>query len=93
MRGFFLFLSRRRWLRRWMETSYLGKRMSARFVAGETLERAIAVARRINSESIQVTLDYLGENVSSLEEAAASAMLIWRRFRQSARMGSRPICQ
>ena len=55
-----------------METSYLGKRMSARFVAGETLERAIAVARRINSESIQVTLDYLGENVSSLEEAAAS---------------------
>jgi proline dehydrogenase len=32
----------------------------------------LEVARRINSEDILVTLDHLGENVTSLEEAAAS---------------------
>ena len=33
---------------------------------------ATIFARRVNSEGISVTLDHLGENVTSLEEAAAS---------------------
>src|SRR5262245_3508667 len=55
-----------------METSPLARRLAQRFVAGETLAEALDVARRVNSEGIAVTLDHLGENVTSLEEAAAS---------------------
>lgn len=54
-----------------METSKLARRLSSRFVAGDTLAEAIAVSRRINQEGIHVTLDHLGENVTSLAEAAA----------------------
>ena len=53
-----------------METSSVARRLSARFVAGETLEEALAVARTLNAEGITVTLDHLGESVSTLEEAA-----------------------
>src|ERR1019366_8268013 len=70
VRSFFLFLSRLKWLRRWMETSSLTRRLSTRFVAGETLDEALAVARKLNAEGITVTLDHLGESVSTLGEAA-----------------------
>ena len=70
VRSFFLFLSRLKWLRRWMETSSLAQRLSTRFVAGETLDQALAVARKLNAEGITVTLDHLGESVSTLDEAA-----------------------
>src|SRR5262249_45816678 len=59
-------------LRRWVETSAFARHLSSRFVAGETLADALSVARRVNYEGISLTLDHLGENVSSLEEAAAS---------------------
>jgi proline dehydrogenase len=72
MRTFFLFLSRQKQLRKWMETSRWARRLSARFVAGENLPEALATCRRINAEGIAVTLDHLGENVTSLDEAAAS---------------------
>jgi len=72
MRTFFLFLSRQGWLRRWMETSGWGRHISSRFVAGENLPDALSTCQRINSEGISVTLDHLGENVSSLAEAEAS---------------------
>ena len=53
-----------------METSAPARRLSTRFVAGETLDQALAVARKLNSEGISVTLDHLGESVSTLPEAA-----------------------
>ena len=53
-----------------METSSLARRLSTRFVAGETLDQALAVARKLNAEGITVTLDHLGESVSTLTEAA-----------------------
>jgi proline dehydrogenase len=53
-----------------METSSLAHRLATRFVAGETLDQALAVARRLNAEGITVTLDHLGESVSTLAEAA-----------------------
>jgi proline dehydrogenase len=46
--------------------------MSARFVAGEDLASALEAGRRINAQGISLTLDRLGENVTSLEEAAES---------------------
>jgi len=72
MRTLFLFLSRQKQLRKWMETSRWARRLSARFVAGDNLPDALATCQRINTEGIAVTLDHLGENVTSLAEAAAS---------------------
>jgi proline dehydrogenase len=53
-----------------METSSVARNLSRRFVAGETLEQALAVSRKLNGEDIAVTLDCLGESVTTLDEAA-----------------------
>jgi proline dehydrogenase len=55
-----------------METSPWARRLAGRFVAGDHLPETLEACQRINSEGIAVTLDHLGENVTSLEEAAAS---------------------
>jgi len=55
-----------------METSALARRLAARFVAGDSLADALEAGRRINRERISLTLDHLGENVTSLAEAEAS---------------------
>jgi proline dehydrogenase len=70
VRSLFLFLSRRKALRRWMETSPAAQRFSTRFVAGHTLDEALEVCRKLNREGITITLDHLGESVTSLAEAA-----------------------
>lgn len=72
MRAFFLLLSRLKWLRSWIETSAVARRAASRFVAGDTLDDALTAARRINAEGIALTLDHLGENVTSLAEAETS---------------------
>jgi proline dehydrogenase len=61
-----------------METSALARRLAARFVAGDTLADALEAGRRINREGISLTLDHLGENVTSLEEAEASCNVYLR---------------
>lgn len=71
LRATFLYLSRNRGLRAWAEHSSLARRVSSRFIAGKTLDDALVVCRRIRGEGIAATLDYLGENVKSLDEAAA----------------------
>lgn len=43
-----------------------------RFIAGETLEEAIAAARVIERSGMQQTLDLLGESVASMAEADAA---------------------
>jgi len=53
-----------------METSPLARRLATRFVAGETLDEALGVGQKLNSEGITTSLDCLGESVSSLQEAA-----------------------
>jgi len=72
MRGLFLYLSRRQTLRKWMEAWPPSRKITRRFVAGETLEEALAVCERLQKEGIFSTLDHLGENVHTLAEASAS---------------------
>src|SRR5690349_1485147 len=71
-------------LRRWMETSAVARRLAARFVAGDTLADALEAGRRINREGIALTLDHLGENVTSLAEAEASRDVYLRALREMA---------
>ena len=44
-----------------------------RFVAGETASDALTVVRRLTSEGLAVTLDYLGEDTADPEQAAGVA--------------------
>jgi proline dehydrogenase len=47
--------------------------MSSRFVAGMTVEDAVATCKRLNREGIAATLDSLGESVTTETEARRSA--------------------
>ena len=51
----------------------MGRQLSSRFVAGLTIEDAVRVSGRVNREGIAVTLDSLGESVTTAAEAQASA--------------------
>jgi len=55
-----------------METSPTADRLTSRFVAGRSIEQEISVIERLKRENVLATVDYLGENVHSLEEAAAT---------------------
>lgn len=46
-----------------------GRALSRRFVAGDTLEEAVGVSKRLNQEGFLVSLDLLGEEVSDREAA------------------------
>jgi proline dehydrogenase len=72
LRSTLLFLSRRKRLRRWMETSPTAGRLTTRFIAGLTLDDAVRVCAKLQREGVQVTLDRLGENVTSPDESEAS---------------------
>jgi proline dehydrogenase len=72
MRAVFLYLSRQPALRRWMEAWPPSHKVTRRFVAGDTLEEALAVCERLQTEGVFSTLDHLGENVRTIEEASAS---------------------
>ncbi|HTB13886.1 MAG TPA: proline dehydrogenase family protein [Bryobacteraceae bacterium] len=72
MRQLFLFLSTQKGMRKWMETSPAAKKLTRRFIAGETLEDELAVCARLSANKTFSTLDHLGENVTSIKEAEAS---------------------
>jgi len=74
LRQTFIFLSRRKALRRWFETSSTASRLTERFVAGMTLDDVMRAAHRLHQDRILSTLDHLGENVSTPEEAASSRL-------------------
>jgi proline dehydrogenase len=53
----------------WVTSNESTRRMARRFVAGETLEEALAAAQACNGAGMSATLDYLGENVSTTADA------------------------
>jgi len=55
-----------------METSSLSRRFTSRFIAGRTLDEALRVASQMAGDHIMASLDFLGENVTSIDEAAIS---------------------
>ncbi|MFN9430120.1 MAG: proline dehydrogenase family protein [Acidobacteriota bacterium] len=71
-RAFFISLSRRKALRRWMESSPLAERLTRRFIAGNTLAEVLPVCSRLNQQGYLVTLDHLGESVTNAAEATQS---------------------
>ena len=73
LRSLFIALSQNKQLRSFSERSSIGRKLSGRFVAGLTVEEALAAATTLNGEGIAVSLDALGESVTSEAQAHASA--------------------
>ena len=71
LRSLLLYLSERESPKKLLMGNPLGRRLASRFIAGEELEDALRVVRRLNNEGFKVTLDCLGESVH--EAAAAEA--------------------
>src|ERR1700761_4015008 len=72
LRRTLLHLSEKKWLRHWMERSAISRKLTSRFIAGSTLPDGIRVLKKLLQDRMLGTLDFLGENVRSLEEAAQS---------------------
>jgi proline dehydrogenase len=72
-RSLLISLSQNAAMRRVMERSSVGQRISGRFVAGLTVEDALRVTTELNAQGFAVTADALGESVRSESEAQAAA--------------------
>jgi len=72
LRQALLYLSTNKSLRHFMENSSASRRLTSRFVAGRTLDDGIQAVQNLAKQEITATLDFLGENVKSLGEAAQS---------------------
>jgi proline dehydrogenase len=75
LRAIFLWLSNRRWLARVALATPLLRRLPLRFVAGTTLDHAVAAVHALNATGASATLDVLGELVedrASADRAAAA---------------------
>jgi len=80
LRHILLYLSKARWARNIVSSFPPAQVVARRFVAGETIEDALAVAKQLNQRGMHVTMDYLGESVSTLKEAEAARDEILRLF-------------
>ncbi len=56
----------------------MGARLSSRFIAGTTVEDALRAAEAVNAQGIAVTLDSLGESVTTSAEAHRAAEVYHR---------------
>jgi proline dehydrogenase len=89
LRSFFIALSTNKGFRSFSERSSIGRRVSRRFVAGMTIDEAMAVAEQLNREGIEVSLDSLGESVTELRQAEASAAIYHELLDRIAERGLR----
>ncbi|MES1261765.1 MAG: proline dehydrogenase family protein [Acidobacteriota bacterium] len=78
LRTLFIHLSANRRFRAFAERSPLGRRVARRFVAGLTIEEALAAAVEMNRRGMAVTIDSLGENVATPAEAESAAAIYHR---------------
>jgi proline dehydrogenase len=69
LRTLLLELAKNSRLRRWITSNGTTRRWARRFVPGEDIALAIEAARRCNHAGMSVSLDHLGENVRTREDA------------------------
>ena len=75
LRAAFISLSESKSLRSAAEKTWAGQRLSRRFVAGTSIDDALAATRAVNQLGLSVSVDNLGENVTNAAEARHSAQL------------------
>lgn len=70
-RGALIYLSRHEGLKEFAAHFRLFKKLTTRFVAGETIDEAVAAIRELNAEGCTASFDHLQESVASPAEAEA----------------------
>jgi proline dehydrogenase len=73
LRAILLYLSSAAWARRIVSSWGISRRVSSRFVAGDTLEDAVRTIRALNEAGMNATIDHLGENVETPDDAEHAA--------------------
>ena len=73
LRKTLLYLSNQQKVFTFVRRNRLARRMASRFVAGETIDEAMAAVRALNARGITASLDLLGESVHREEEARSTA--------------------
>ena len=87
LRAAFISLSESRSIRSAAEKTWIGQRLSRRFVAGTTVDDALAATRAMNQLGLGVSVDNLGENVTNADEARHSAQLYHQMLDRMAEQG------
>lgn len=72
LRSALLYLSGQQQIFRFVRNNRLAKSFANRFVAGETVDTALAAVARLNARGITASLDLLGESVHNEAEAHAA---------------------
>ena len=72
MRQGLLWLSEHQGVFNFVRRNGLARRFASRFVAGETVDEAVAAARELARRGITASLDFLGESVAAEAEAVAA---------------------
>ncbi|HEX4681703.1 MAG TPA: proline dehydrogenase family protein [Gemmatimonadaceae bacterium] len=72
LRSSLLYLSNQPRIFRFVRNNKLAKKFASRFVAGETLDEALAAVKTLNGHGITASLDLLGESVTNEREARAA---------------------
>ena len=73
IRSFLIYLSKAEWAKNLITNWKFAWKAASRFIAGETIADAISVVKELNGKGINATLDQLGENTSSYQEAIQAA--------------------
>lgn len=73
LRNSLLYLSNNRRASSFVRNNRLAKGFANRFVAGETLDTAVAAVKKLNAVGMTASLDLLGESVSNESEARAAS--------------------
>jgi len=85
IRSTLIALSQNHAARRFVLSNSLARRTARRFVAGEDLDDALAAARALNEAGLKATLDFLGENVASREDAVRARDMYFGVFERIGR--------
>ncbi len=89
LRSFFGSLSRSIWAQRTFSNWAIANKLASRFIAGESSSEAIQVIRQLNERGIQATLDHLGENTTTREEATQAVDEVIHMIEEIERCGAR----
>lgn len=73
LRSFLIYLSKAAWAQKLVTGWSFAWKAASRFIAGSSVDEAIAAVKSLNAKGINATLDQLGEHTSNPEEANRSA--------------------
>lgn len=79
-RTFFVYLSKASWARKLVTRWGVMRRVASRFIAGDVIGEAINAIKALNQKGISASLDLLGENTTTIDDARKTTQEIINIF-------------